>query len=202
MKSFDLVVVPVCYFAPVGIYAAMFQSEEFVFEKEENFIKQTFRSRCEIYGANGKQLLSVPVEKRGNHIPIHEVKITYKEDWQKIHWRSIVSAYRNSPYFEYYAHEFQSFFETKTELLFDLNISLHQVIMKLLKADSNINFTEKYVSDYGTFVLDLRKCDVVLPTVFQYNQVFEERHGFIPNLSILDLLFNAGPDSLKILSDK
>ena len=202
MKSADCVVVPVIYFAPVAVYAAMFRSDRIFFEQHENFVKQTIRSRCEIYGANGKQLLSVPVEKRGNHIPIMDVQISYKEDWQKIHWRSIVSAYRNSPYFEYYADEFQPFFETKTELLFDLNMSLHQVVMKLLNVEYRVEFTEKYISEYGNSVLDLRKNDLILFPTFQYNQVFEERHGFIPNLSILDLLFNVGPDASEILRTK
>lgn len=202
MKSADCVVVPVGYFAPVAVYAAMFSSDKIVFEQHENFVKQTIRSRCEIYGANGKQLLSVPVEKRRNHIPIMDLQISYKEDWQKIHWRSIVSAYRNSPYFEYYTDELQPVFETKTELLFDLNMSLHKIIMKLLKAEINYEFTETYVPDYGNNVLDLRNEKTLYPQFYQYSQVFEERHGFIPNLSILDLLFNAGPDSLKILLDK
>ncbi len=202
MKVYPLSVIPVSYLAPVGVYAAILNSENVVFEKQENFVKQTFRSRCEIYGANGKQLLSVPVEKRGNHIPITEVRISYKEDWQKIHWRSIVSAYRNSPYFEYYLDVFQSFFETKTELLCEFNMSLHQVVMKLLKAEIKHEFTETYISDYGNNVLDLRNADTDFPAIPQYNQVFKERYGFIPNLSILDLLFNTGPDSLKILSGK
>lgn len=202
MKVYPLSVIPVNYFSPVGLYAVILKSENVVFEKQENFVKQTFRSRCEIYGANGKQLLSVPVEKRGNHIPIIEVRISYKEDWQKIHWRSIVSAYRNSPYFEYYVDEFQPFFETKTELLFELNNALHLVVMKLLKSEIKHEFTETYISDYGKNVFDLRKQETVLPAPPQYNQVFEERHGFIPDLSILDLLFNTGPDAADILTAK
>ncbi len=202
MKVYPLSVIPVSYFSPVGVYAVILKSENVLFEKQENFVKQTFRSRCEIYGANGKQLLSVPVEKRGNHIPITEVRISYKEDWQKIHWRSIVSAYRNSPYFEYYVDVFQPFFETKTELLCEFNMSLHQVVMKLLKTEIKYEFTETYISDYGNNVLDLRKEETILPDIPQYNQVFQERYGFIPHLSILDLLFNKGPDSLKILSGK
>ncbi|MGE0636161.1 MAG: WbqC family protein [Bacteroidia bacterium] len=202
MNVYPLSVIPVSYFASVGVYAVILQSENVLFEKQENFVKQTFRSRCEIYGANGKQLLSVPVEKRGNHIPITEVRVSYKEDWQKIHWRSIVSAYRNSPYFEYYADDFQPFFDTKIELLFDLNMSLHKIIMKLLKAEINHEFTQTYISDFGENVLDLRKKEIILPGIPIYNQVFEERHGFISNLSILDLLFNSGPDALDILTTK
>jgi hypothetical protein len=192
-------VLPAPYFAPAKIYAAILQSDTIIFDKHENFVKQTFRSRFEIYGANGKQLLSVPVEKRGNHIPAKEVKISYSEDWQKIHWRSIVSAYRNSPYFEYYAHEFQPVFETKIELLFDLNMSLHKIIMKLLKAEIYHEFTETYISDFGDNVLDLRKEETILPEIPRYNQVFEDRQGFISDLSILDLLFNAGPDASEFL---
>jgi hypothetical protein len=195
-------VLPSNYFAPANIYAAILQSDTIIFDVHENFVKQTFRSRCEIYGANGKQLLSVPVEKRGNHIHANQVKICYKEDWQKIHWRSIVSAYRNSPYFEYYADEFQPFFETKIELLFDLNMLLHRIIMKLLKAEINHEFTQTYISDFGESILDLRKEKIILPEISGYNQVFEERYGFISDLSILDLLFNTGPDALDILTTK
>ncbi len=202
MKPIDCVVVPVSYFAPVGMYSVIVKSKNVIFDLHENFLKQTMRSRCEIYGANGKQLLSVPVEKRGNHIAAKDVRISYKEDWQKIHWRSIVSAYRNSPYFEYYSDELEPFFVTKTELLFDLNMSLHQVLLKLLKVEINFEFTETYIADYGNTILDLRNERTQLPQISQYNQVFEERYGYIPNLSILDLLFNSGPDSLKILSGK
>lgn len=202
MTKSRTLVLPASYFAPVSIYAAIVGSEKVIFDRNENFVKQTFRSRSEIYGANGKQMLSVPVEKRGNHMAAKDVRISYNEEWQKIHWRSIVSAYRNSPYFEFYADEFRPFFETKNELLFELNITLHQVVMKLLKAEIKHEFTETYISDFGSNVLDLRNEKAILPLTSQYNQVFEERHGFIPNLSILDLLFNAGPDSLKVLSDK
>ncbi len=193
-------VLPTMYFTPVGVYTLLLQSDKIFFDRHENFVKQTLRSRCEIYGANGKQLLSVPVEKRGNHINAKDVRISYKQDWQKIHWRSIVSAYSNSPYFEYYADFFQPFFETKTEYLFDLNMSLHETIMNLLKAKKEIHFTEKYSAVYENDVIDLRNESFVIPEIPQYQQVFEERHGFIPNLSILDLLFNAGPDSFKYLS--
>ena len=202
MKPHELAVVPASYFASVGVYAAILQTENVIFDKHENFVKQTMRSRCEIYGANGKQLLSVPVEKRGNHIAAKDVRISYKEDWQKIHWRSIVSAYRNSPYFEYYEYLFEPIFINKTELLSEHNLALHHVIMKLLNVESSYHFTEKYCSDYGNDVLDLRKEGATFLSTPQYNQVFEERHGFIPNLSILDLLFNTGPDDAEILSGK
>lgn len=196
----NTLVLPTMYFAPVGVYSVIMQNEKIVFDSHEHFVKQTFRSRCEIYGANGKQLLSIPVEKRGNHICAKDVRISYKEDWQKIHWRSIVSAYSNSPYFEYYADFFQPFFETKTEFLFDLNMALHETIMNLLKAKKEIHFTEKYIPLYGNNVIDLRNEGFEFPEILQYQQVFEERNGFISNLSILDLLFNTGPDALKILS--
>ena len=200
VKSLELVIAPISYFGPVGLYAALLRTNNVIFDQHENFVKQTIRSRCEIYGANGKQLLSVPIEKRGNHIAAKDVRISYKEDWQKIHWRSIISAYRNSPYFEYYADELEPFFENKTELLFEHNMVLHEVIMKLIKAEYNVEFTEKYISDYGNSVLDLRKEETKLPEISRYNQVFEVRHGFISNLSVLDLLFNVGPDALEILT--
>lgn len=197
-----MIVLPTTYFAPVVFYAAISQSDKIIFDKHENFIKQTVRSRCEIYGANGKQMLSVPVEKRGNNIPAKDVRISYKEDWQKIHWRSIVSAYRNSPYFEYYCNELEPFFHSKTEFLFHLNMDLHNVLMNLLKIKITTEFTENYIEEYGQGILDFRKEKTSMPEILPYHQVFEERYGFIPNLSILDLLFNSGPDSVKVLRGK
>lgn len=194
------VVLPSMYFAPIGFYSLILNNEKIIFDKHEHFVKQTFRSRCEIYGANGRQLLSVPVEKRGTRIPAKDVRICYKENWQKGHWRSIISAYGNSPFFEYYADSFQPFFEIKTHFLFDLNINLHDTVMKLLKVKNQYQFTEKYIAAYDNNVKDLRRENFVLPKIMPYQQVFQERNGFIPNLSILDLLFNCGPDSGQFFS--
>jgi len=202
MHKYEMLVLPVSYFGPVGIYAAILRNEKVLIEAHENFTKQTIRSRCEIYGANGKQMLSVPVEKRGNHIKVKDVRISYNEDWQKIHWRSIVSAYRNSAYFEYYADDIEPFFRKKTIYIFDLDMDLIDLLTKLLKMQINFEFTKDYTANYGPGVFDLRNEYGVLPEIPEYYQVFKERHGFIPHLSILDLLFNCGPDSIKILSGK
>lgn len=202
MDQYETLVLPATYFAPASFYSAIINSRKILFDGHENFVKQTIRNRCEIFGANGRQILSVPIERRGNHVHANEVKISYKEDWQKIHWRSLISAYRNSSYFEFYVDEFDPFFNKKTVFLFDLNMALHQLLVKLLKLEVEYKFTEDYLADYGTNSFDLRNEKSKLPPIAKYYQVFEERHGFIPNLSILDLLFNAGPDTNQILSSK
>lgn len=202
MLRYGTIVLPATYLAPARYYSAIINSEKLIIDGHENFVKQTIRSRCEIYGANGKQLLSVPVEKRGNHIAAKDVKISYKEEWQKNHWRSLVSAYRNSAYFEYYVDEFEPYFSEKREFLFDLNMELFQVINNLLKVQLQIEFSEKYIADYKNDISDFRTEKTELPEIENYYQLFEERHGFISGLSILDLLFNYGPDAKQFLLSK
>lgn len=175
-------------------------------EQHENFVKQSYRNRCTIYGANGKLDLIIPIVKsKTERTKTKTAKIDYSSNWQKIHWRSIESAYRRSPYFEYYEEKLISFYEQKPELLFDYNLSLLQFYLKAFQIDKEIIFTEEYHEKYEDMD-DLRNhFDPKKAPEFDhphYFQCFETKHGFIKNLSILDLLFNCGPQGISYLGGK
>ena len=189
---------PTAYFAPISYYAILLQYSNCSTEHHEHFVKQSIRNRCEIYGANGKLRLTIPKQRKGSSKTIiKEIQISYKQDWQKEHWNAIVSAYNSSPYFEYYKDEFLPFFENKEEYIVNFNKKLQTLILNILQEERVINSTEEYCKK-GNFS-DLRNHDWELKTQKKYDQVFMEKQGFIPNLSILDLLFNLGPESSEYL---
>lgn len=168
-------------------------------------IKQTYRSRCDIYSPNGVLTLSIPLEKRDKRHVVKDVKISYDYDWQTLHWRSLESSYRRSPFFEYYEDDFRPFYEDrKDKFLVDFNEALQQEVLDLLKLKTNYTFTTSYQSEYPD-ADDFRnriapKAALSDDPDFQiqpYYQVFEPRHGFIPNLSVVDLLFNQGSKALE-----
>ena len=160
----------------------------------EHFVKQSIRNRCDIYGANGKLQLTIPKQRKGSDKTIiKEIQISYKQSWQKEHWNAIVSSYNSSPYFEYYKDELQPFFEKEEMLLIDFNHKLQAVILKLLQEEKDVKTTTEYLHK-GDFS-DLRNHKWHLAKQERYDQVFMEKYGFIANLSILDLLFNLGPES-------
>jgi hypothetical protein len=164
----------------------------------EHFVKQSIRNRCDIYGANGKLQLTIPKQRKGSDKTIiKEIQISYKQNWQKEHWSAIVSSYNSSPYFEYYKDELQPFFEQEEILLIDFNNKLQVVILKFLQEEKDIMPTTEYLHQ-GNFS-DLRNHKWNLEEQERYDQVFMEKHGFIANLSILDLLFNIGPESADYL---
>jgi len=172
-------------------------------ERHENFVKSTGRNRCEIAGANGRQTLTIPLlGGRDHHQKYTDTKISYTSNWQDNHWHSIQSAYGSAPYFEFYAHIFQKFYEKQPVFLYDFNLELLQASLAILKMKKSFEFTTMYQNKFETGV-DLRSTrgsftkPVVLP---RYLQVFEERHGFISNLSILDLIFHLGPHSNEYLA--
>ncbi|RMG78377.1 MAG: hypothetical protein D6707_09925, partial [Bacteroidetes bacterium] len=185
-------VFPLFYLAPIRYYADYLNHlPNVVFEIHEHFIKQSYRTRCEIYAANGKLPLIIPVHKPfGNKTPMKDIRISYMENWQKNHWKSIESAYRTSPFFDYYEHLFIPFYEKKFEYLTDFNLELHQTVCKLLQIPSKTGFTTEYqkqvANDYRNYYSPKKAPNAISP----YPQVFAEKHGFIHNLSIIDLLFN------------
>ncbi len=195
------------YFAPVQYYAEIVASEKVYFEQYENFIKQTYRNRCVILGGNGPVQLIVPVVKgRGPKILIRDIKISYDTDWQRNHWRTVFSAYGSSPFFEYYIDDIQPFFEVKHRFLLDLNLKIHEKICELLEIENMPELTVDFekvpegtvnLRESITPKIRFRKTDRFQPV--EYTQVFSEKLGFVPNLSILDLLFNEGPNSYSVL---
>lgn len=197
------------YFAPVHFYSRYIAHPKVYIEHFEHFNKQTYRNRCVILGGNGPITLIVPVVKaRGAKVFIKDLKISYDTNWQRNQMRTLFSAYNSSPYFEYYKDDIQPFFEKKTKFLFDLNQSIHNCICDLLEienktqltgdfeavAENTINFRE-IISPKNKTQPDLN----FKPA--KYTQVFSEKFGFVPNLSILDLLFNEGPNSYTILGN-
>ncbi|MBA2583667.1 MAG: WbqC family protein [Bacteroidetes bacterium] len=187
--------------APVSYYCCLAKFKEICIENHETYSRQSYRNRCSIYAANGILNLSIPVNATNNTV-IKEVTIEHSENWQRQHWRSISSAYKSSPYFIYYDYELQPFYEKPFKYLIDFNEEIQNKFLTLL----NLSVHPFSSLTYDKFVensVDLR--ELIHPkksnlfSLPQYNQVFIEKHGFIPNLSILDLLFNQGPESKEYL---
>ncbi len=175
----------------------------FYVEAHEHYQKGGFRNRCQIAGPNGVQLLSVPLEKgKNSKMPIKEVKIYQTENWQKIHWDSIQTAYGKSPFFEYYEAEIQAIFFKKWTFLFDLNLELTQLFIELMQISTKLKFTDSYAKTPPASSFDYRnklRPNQIAQNTMQtkpYGQVFEAKNGFLANLSILDLLFCTGPEAL------
>lgn len=189
------------YLPPVEYFQKIISSQIISIEKYEHFLKQTYRNRCHVLGSNGLQVLSIPLINAHEKILICEKKISYAENWQQQHWRSITSAYANSPYFIYYCDELKPFYENKFEFLFDYNTKLLQVLFKLLKIKAEIKFTEifeKEISDdFRNTISPKNKIEVA--RFKPYTQVFSDKHAFTPNLSVIDLLFNKGPEAGEFL---
>lgn len=197
------------YFAPVHYYTRFIEHPEVYIEQFEHFNKQTYRNRCLISGGNGLISLVAPVIKgRGPKVLIKDLQLSYDMNWQRNQWHTIVSAYNSSPYFEYYQDELQPFFETKHKFLLDLNMQLHATICDFLELKNTAKLTSDF-EEVPEETLNFR--DVISPKnktlpdlAFQpanYTQVFTEKFGFLPNLSILDLLFNEGPNACTILEN-
>ena len=203
------VLLSTAYFAPIQYYTKFLIYEKLYIEQYENFIKQTYRNRCTILGGNGPIDLIVPVVKRrGPKILIKDLQISYDTDWQRNQWQTICSAYNTSPYFEYYVDDLQHFFENKHRFLFDFNLKIDATIGELIEPGNQLIPTDDFQKvPEGT--ANLRES--ISPKgktpqdpdfrPYSYTQVFSDKLGFIPNLSILDLLFNEGPNSYTILKE-
>ncbi len=194
------------YFPPLSYMAAVANSQSIWIEAYETYPKQTWRNRCTIYTANGLQNLSVPVVKiNGNHTLTHEVSISYSENWQQLHWRALEAAYNKSPYFEYYKDRLEMILKAEHKRLIDLNMLLLVEILSILKLDTPLRTTALYNKSESQLT-DMRqafspKHKVEINLFPPYYQVFSDRHGYYPNLSILDLLFCEGPATLSYLKN-
>ncbi|MDR2938542.1 MAG: WbqC family protein [Prevotellaceae bacterium] len=196
------------YFAPVQYFCHLACAENIYLEAHEHYQKQTYRTRCNIAESHGALTLSVPVEKvHGEKMLIRDVRIDYSMPWQHVHRRALITAYNSSPFFMYYADEILPFFERREIFLFDLNLKITQCLCDILGIRTNILLTEKYKL-FENNPLDFRQS--ISPKLAQqkadknfypqeYFQVFAHKLGFLPNLSILDLLFNEGPEALSVL---
>ncbi|MCK3685425.1 WbqC family protein [Maribellus sp. YY47] len=197
------------YFGPVHYYARYLHHGEVYLEQYENFTKQTYRNRCIILGGNGPVPLVVPVVKgRGSKTIIKDLEISYDTEWQRNQWQTIVSAYNSSPYFEYYQDDLFSFFQNKSRFLLDHNMRIHELLCDFMEVENKLKLTEDFES-VPENTLNLRqtispKAKENSDFAFQpktYIQVFGEKFDFVPNLSILDLLFNEGPNTFDVLME-
>lgn len=197
------------YFAPVHFYSRVLAQTNVYIEQFEHFNKQTYRNRCEVLGGNGTITLIIPVVKgRGPKVLIKDLKVSYEMDWQRNHWRTIFSAYNSSPYFEYYQDDLEPVFKKKWKYLLDLNQETNRIIFELLELNGKVTLTKDFEEipkgtlNYRETISPKNKIQKDMafhPT--EYTQVFTDKFGFTPNLSILDLLFNEGPNSDTILEN-
>ena len=193
------------YLAPIALYARLYAASGIIFDRESSFIKQTFRNRTIIATENGVQSLTIPIVHTAGKQLMQDIRISEHGNWRRQHWNAIVSAYRNSPFFDYYADDFAHFYEERDGFLMDFNLRLHGTVCELLGLDREIRIltAEEIEERKATAdVCDMRhiaepKALATCTTDTQpYYQVFSQRHGFQPNLSIADLLFNMGPEGL------
>ena len=193
------------YLGPVQQYSKMFHFPEVRIETSENYLKQSYRNRCIIAGANGPLPLSVPIVKPDTlKCLTKDIRISDHGNWRHLHWNAIVSAYNSTPFFEYYEDDIAPFYEKKYEFLFDFNEELRMLICQLLDIQPQIQYTTSFEADVeNDFRWISPKQDIADPSFLlkPYYQVFQDKHGFLPNLSIIDLLFNTGNEGILILRD-
>ncbi|WP_343667774.1 WbqC family protein [Chitinophaga sp.] len=193
------------YFPNLFFYKTLIEHDILLIEKYEHYQKLSFRNRCYIAGPNGSILLSVPLARGKNQRTVmKDVRISNEEKWQAQHWKTLVSAYRRSPWFEYYEEELGQLYERPFDYLMDWNQACFEWANKVIGLSSPITYTTEYSKQYTDLMLtDAR--DIMVPgrestktDLPEYTQVFQERVGFLPNLSILDLIFCEGKRSLTL----
>lgn len=191
------------YFSPISQYSEIIKADKVVFEVEDNFQKQSYRNRCYIYNSSGKQLLSIPVKHpiKGDRKKTKDTIVENNFPWQDQHFKSLKIAYRTSPFFDFLEDDIAPIFNKKYKYLHDLNIDTFLFITDALQLNSNFSKTESYetgILENDFRILADRKFQPQ-KTVEKYIQMFDDKHGFIQNLSILDLLFMEGPNAISYL---
>lgn len=188
------------YLAPVEYYNRLHRAGDAVIETHDNYLKQSYRNRCTIAGAAGPLSLSVPVEKPVRaKCRMKDIRIADHGNWRHLHWNAIVSAYNSTPFFPYYEDDFRPFYEQKVDFLLDWNEMLRQLVCRLIGIETAVTLTTEYRENVPAHWVDLR--EAIHPKkrsayeAAPYYQVFAGKHGFLPNLSIIDLLFNMGNES-------
>ena len=193
------------YFPNIHQFTQIIKANNILFEVSDNYQKQTFRNRTYIYGANGKLGLFIPVIHTHKYRELFkDVKISYDSNWMDLHLKSLQSAYRSSPYFEYFEDDFIKLYSEKEKFLADFNIKCIRLISSLLDLDLDYKISGEYVEKTND-IIDLRdlsnaRKEKKIDTP-KYIQVFESKHGYINNLSILDLIFSEGKNSVSLMNN-
>ena len=197
------------YFGPIQWYQKLYRYDQTLIEQYDSYQKQTYRNRCVIATANGLQTLTVPVEHSvnsqelsANSPKVKDLRISDHNQWRRIHWNTLQSAYSESPFFDYYADDIRPFFEKRYEFLIDFNEAIRQTVCDLLDIHPNVSYTSDFslqpssIDDYREVINAKHPQADADFQPRRYWQVFEDRHGFQANLSILDLLFNMGNEAV------
>jgi hypothetical protein len=191
------------YFSPISQYSEIVKADKIIFEIDDNFQKQSYRNRCYIYNSNGKQLLSVPVKHltKDSRKKTRDTLVENDFPWQDQHFKSLQIAYRTSPFFEFFEDDLAPIFEKKYTYLQDLNIDTFLFLTDALQIETNFSKTQEYKFEPNgkdfRLLAEIKQQPEKL--VENYIQMFDDKHGFIPNLSILDLLFMEGPNAISYL---
>ncbi|MCQ4034431.1 WbqC family protein [Kaistella montana] len=195
------VLLPLFYLPPISWFSVFLKEENKIsIEQFENFPKQTYRNRTVIYGANGRLTLIIPTLHNGKKT-INEIEVSQRENWQKLHWKSIKNAYQSSPYFEYYEDQLEQIFSFETQSLFQFNLNALRIILKILKTEKAYSLNEEFsktpvAADFRNRFSAKKESEFEME---DYYQTFSDKLGFEKDLSILDLICNKGPESLTYL---
>lgn len=201
-----MIILPSAYLPPVQYFVHLYDRGGCIVEQHEHYVKQTYRNRCVIDSPNGLLSLTIPVEKSNDgKCQMKDVRISDHGNWRHLHWQALVASYYNSPFFEYYEDDFRPFYEKKWNYLIDFNEALIDKCCELIDIHPTMVRSESYVKvgngvDYRSVISP--KVSVEMDGVFvpaKYYQVFQHKQGFKPNLSIADLIFNMGPESVLVL---
>ena len=197
------ILLPIFYLPPISWFAVFLKEEnEIVLEQYENFPKQTYRNRANIYGANGRLSLIIPTRHTGKRV-MKEAEISHRENWQQLHWKSIKTAYQSSPYFEFYEEKLEKIFEFKTDSLIKFNLNALKIIQDILKTEKAYSLNNEYVKipleeNYREKFSAKKETEFEME---EYYQTFCDKLGFEKDLSILDIICNKGPETLTYLKN-
>jgi len=197
------ILVSTAYLPPIEYFSLISGADEVIIEREENYVKQSYRNRCYVLSSHGRQPLSVPVYLGSQHkTPVKDIRIDYSKRWQQVHLRTMIASYNSSPYFEYYFEALEKVISVKNVFLLDLNTELTKIVSEILKINTKISYSTIFVPPGETendFRYNISPKIESQFSIKKYSQVFNNGRDFVSELSILDLIFNMGPEAVNYL---